>query len=339
MKKNPLDYTVEALAAELSEPKYRGTQVYEWLKAGVFAFLEMSNLPKTLRERLDAEYDAEPFKILKLSESKDGTKKLLGAFLDGETVESVLMHYKYGYSACISTQVGCKMGCEFCATAKCGFARNLTSGEMLGQIYQLTKLAGRQLSNIVLMGMGEPLDNYDAVVDFIRRVSDPKYYGISTRGITLSTCGLVDGIERLAREGLPVTLAISLHNPFQRQREEIMPVARSYDVNAVLDAARHYSELTGRRITIEYALIEGENDSNAHARELIEHVMRRGREAFHINIIPMNDHELTSLRGTGRKRAEEFLAILEASKVGATIRRQLGSDIDAACGQLKNKTK
>ncbi len=296
----------------------------------------MSNLPLALRERLAAEYSAQPFRVLTKKESKDGTVKVLGEFLDGNTAEAVLMKYSYGYSACISTQVGCKMCCAFCASAKCGFVRNLSSGEMLGEVFELTRLAGAKLSNIVLMGMGEPLDNYENVVLFIRRVTDQAYYGLSARSITLSTCGLTEAMDRLAGEGFQITLAVSLHNPFQAERREIMPIAGRYSIDEVLGAARRYFDSTGRRVTLEYALIAGENDSVAHAAELAARVASLGKQAFHINLIPLNAHEYTERRGSDRARVERFRGELASKGINVTVRRELGSDIDAACGQLKN---
>lgn len=334
--RNILDYSFEELAEFLGAEKYRGKQIFEWLRGGTTDFSEMKNLPAALRNRLNAEFSAKTYEVIAKRVSKDGTSKVLGGFLDKNTAEAVLMKYVYGYSACISTQVGCRMGCTFCASAKCGFVRNLSAGEMLGEVYALTRLAGVKLSNIVLMGMGEPLDNYENVLLFLRRLTDPVYYGLSARSVTISTCGLVGAIDRLAGEKLQVTLAISLHNPFQAQRMEIMPVARSYSVGEVLDAARRYFDSTGRRVTLEYAMIADVNDTLAHARELARMLESLGRSAFHVNLIPLNAHELTEQRGSARARVEAFRSELAGLGINSTVRRELGADIDAACGQLKN---
>lgn len=330
------DFTAEVLSQELGVEKYRGKQVFEWLKKGVIDFSAMCNLPATLIERLSSAYVVDVFRELGRMESHDGTVKILGAFPDAATAEAVLMKYRYGYSACISTQVGCRMGCEFCASAKSGFVRNLSVGELLGEVYQMTRLAGERLSNLVLMGMGEPLDNYDNVVMFLKRLADSTYYGLSLRNVTVSTCGLVDAIRKLASEGIPITLALSLHNPFQSEREKIMPIAQRYSVHDIMSATAYYFKKTGRRITLEYALIHGVNDTGRHAEELIRIVKERGTSAYHINLIPLNQHEYTEHKSSHKEDVMNFKKILEHDGINATIRRELGSDIDAACGQLKN---
>lgn len=333
---NVLDFKAEELSAHLGVEKFRGRQVFDWLKKGVTNFSAMQNLPAVLIRRLSDSYTADIFHELGRMESRDGTLKILGALPDSATAEAVLMKYRYGYSACISTQVGCKMGCEFCASAKGGFVRNLSVGELLGEVYTVTHLAGERLSNLVLMGMGEPLDNYDHVVEFVRRLADSTYYGLSARNVTISTCGLVEGIRRLAGERIPITLALSLHNPFQAEREKIMPIARKYSVYDIMSATAYYFEKTGRRITLEYALIHGVNDTVRHAEELVRIVKERGSPAYHINLIPLNQHEYTDHRSSHKKDVMNFKKILDQHGLNATIRRELGSDIDAACGQLKN---
>ncbi len=331
-----LDLSEEELAESLELPKYRAKQIIEWIRKGIFDFDDMSNLPKNLRQKLAEEYYIEDFKELKVMKSSDGTIKILGGFHRGETVEAVLMSYSFGKSACISTQVGCRMACDFCASAKCGLIRNLSAGEMLGEVYRMTKMAGEKLSNLVLMGMGEPMDNYDEVVKFIRKVTSPEYYGISARSITVSTCGVASRMRQLADEGLPVTLALSLHNPFQAERGEIMPITNRFGIDEILDAAFYYFEKTGRRITIEYALIVEQNDEERHANELVKQIIKRGTKAFHVNLIPLNAHDLTTHKGSSKQRVMRFKKILESKHINSTIRRELGSDIDAACGQLKN---
>lgn len=333
---NLLDYTLDELVAELKIEKFRGRQIFDWVKNGETAFERMSNLPKSLRERLSANYTAEAFSEIGRRCSADGTLKILGEFSDRSTVEAVLMKYRYGYSACISTQVGCRMGCDFCASAKSGYVRNLTAGELLGEVHLMSRIAGERLSNLVLMGMGEPLDNYDNVTEFLRRLSDPLYYGMSLRNVTVSTCGLVDGIDKLASERFSLTLALSLHNPFQAERERIMPVARRYRIEEIMDATWRYFDRTGRRITIEYALIGGNNDLPKHANELIRLIRDRNVSAYHVNLIPLNNHEYTEHRGSQKKEVLHFKNRLEESGIHVTIRRELGSDIEAACGQLKN---
>lgn len=333
--------TPDEVVSELGLPKFRGSQIFGWIKNGVTSFSEMTNLSKELREKLSEQYFIENYRILERQDSADGTSKVLGALSDGSLIESVLMKHKYGYSACVSTQVGCKMGCTFCASAVGGFHRNLTAGEMLGQVYELTKIAypnrDAKLSNLVLMGMGEPLDNYENVLIFVRRLTDETYYGMSARSVTLSTSGIVPRILQLAEEGLPITLAVSLHNPFQESRERIMPVARSYGIDELMDAAEYYGTKTGRRVTLEYALIQGVNDSRAYAEELARLVLTRKREFFHVNLIPLNAHEDTVHKGVDMSSVRAFSNILSINGVNVTTRRSLGSDIDAACGQLKNK--
>lgn len=330
------ELSYEQLADRLGEKPFRGKQIYEWLKRGVFDFGEMTDLSREVRRKLGEEYTCRAFEEIGRRESVDGTVKILGRFLDHETVEAVLMEYLHGHSACISTQVGCKMGCEFCASAKSGFTRHLTAGEMLSEVYELTRIAGEKLSNLVLMGMGEPLDNYENVVAFLRRLTHPVYYGLSARSITISTCGLVDRMDALSKEGIPVTLALSLHNPFQEERERIMPIAKRYPVAGIMDAAARYFAATGRRVTLEYALIRGQNDTIRHAERLVKLIEARGKNAFHVNLIPLNNHELTELSGSPRQRAYALQEALEQQGINTTVRRELGSDIEAACGQLKN---
>ena len=247
-------------------------------------------------------------------------------------VESVLMKYKYGYSACVSTQVGCKMGCTFCASTKAGFVRNLTSGEILGQIVSMNADMDIRIGHVVLMGIGEPLDNYDNVLDFLRKAQNEKGLGISYRNISLSTCGLAEKVIQLSEEKLPITLSISLHSPFDSQRSEMMPVNRKYPLDKLLDACNIYTLSTGRRITYEYALIEGVNDTKEHAARLIS--LLKGK-LCHVNLIPVNKVEGTGYEKASKKNIAAFQEMLEKGGVNATVRRTLGQDIEAACGQLR----
>lgn len=339
-KRDLRDLDREAFAAEprlsTALPSFRIRQIYEWVARGVSDFESMSNLPRTLRAELARHYLLANYTIVHEQTSRDGTIKVLGRLVDGSLVESVLMSYEHGYSACISTQVGCKMGCTFCATAVGGFRRNLTAGEMCGQILELAKRTpsdvGR-IDHVVLMGSGEPMDNLDQVIRFVKKATDPKYLGISGRSITVSTCGLVPEIRRLADEKFQLTLAISLHNPFDDDRKEIMPIARKYSIDEVLEAAKYYFDVTGRRVTYEYALIDGVNDSQRHAEALGERI--RGQNA-HINLIPVNPVKHRDYRSSLASNVKRFRSILnDRYGIPTTVRRELGSDIDAACGQLK----
>ena len=336
-RKNLSELTGEALTQALEPlglPPYRVRQIEKWLRLGA-PFSEMTDLPAALRERLAAEYSDGTLKIAgKLTSGVDGTAKYLFDLGDGNLIESVLMNYKYGYSACVSTQAGCKMGCSFCASAKIPFGRDLSAGEIAGQIKAMNRDAGVSIGHVVMMGVGEPLDNFDNVLGFMREAHRPEGLNISYRKMSLSTCGLVPGIMRLMEEDLPVTLSVSLHSPFQDERAEMMPVARRYKLPELLAACRTYSERTGRRITYEYAMISGVNDTDAHADELIRLL---SGTLCHINLIPVN-----SVKGTGYRRAEReriagFKARLERGGLAATVRRAMGRDIEAACGQLRRQ--
>ena len=322
----------EELAA-LGEPSYRAAQVYQWLQSGVQSFDEMTNIPKKLREKLIQNYQLLFASIeKKLISAYDGTRKYLLSFPDGEAVESVLMKYHHGYTSCISTQVGCKMGCTFCATGQSGFSRNLTASEMLAQLRAEQKDANIRISNIVLMGMGEPLDNYDNVIRFLRLVSSEKGMNIGMRHISLSTCGVVPKIYELADLKLQLTLSVSLHAPNDQIRSRTMPINRRYGIEELLKACRYYIEQTGRRISFEYAMIDGVNDSQAHAAELARRL--RGM-LCHVNLIPVNTVGGTGYQKSRQDRIHQFIAVLEKAGFTATIRRTLGSDINASCGQLR----
>lgn len=300
-------------------------------------FRQMSNLPLALREQLAAAYTVPGVTIVrKLTSAIDGTVKYLFALDDGETVESVLMQYKHGWSQCLSTQVGCKMGCTFCATGMGGFIRNLSAAEILAQIEAAQRDTGVRVSSIVLMGMGEPLDNYEQVVRFIRMLGDEGGVHIGMRHISLSTCGLVPGIRRLMQEQLPITLSISLHAPNDAIRSRTMPVNRRWPIAELLDACRAYIEATGRRISFEYAMIDGVNDSDACAEELAD---RLHGMLCHVNLIPVNAVAGKPQRRSSRLRIEAFMAVLQRRGINVTVRRTLGSDINASCGQLRRQAR
>lgn len=321
---------------EKKEKPFRAKQVYEWVHGKLVSdFDEMTNLSKNLREKLREDFYESPLTILKkqVSKRKD-TAKYLFSLPDGNTVESVWMKYHHGNSVCISSQVGCRMGCTFCASTLGGLVRSLTAGEMLSQIYEIQKETGERVSNVIVMGMGEPLDNYDNLIRFIRMLSDENGLHISQRNITVSTCGLVGKIYRLAEEKLQITLAISLHAPNDDIRRQTMPVANKYSVDEIIKACRYYEEKTGRRITFEYSMIKGVNDSKENAEELANLV--KGMNC-HINLIPLNEvKERNCLRSDDRDILD-FKIILEKKRKTVTIRREMGSDIDAACGQLRKK--
>lgn len=317
------------------QPPYKALQVYQWLHRGVSSFDEMTDISKVLRQYLAERYYISVANIeKKLVSDYDSTVKYLFRFRDGEYVESVLMRYHHGYSICISTQVGCKMGCTFCATGKSGFSRNLAPSEMLAQIQAAQRDNDIRISNVVLMGMGEPLDNYDNVLKFLRLVSSEQGMNIGMRHISLSTCGLVDQIYRLADEKLQLTLSVSLHAPNDSIRTRTMPVNRKWPVEELLKACRYYIKQTGRRISFEYAMIDGVNDSDVCATELAK---RLSGMLCHVNLIPVNPVGGTSYRKSKRDRLERFCRILERQGLTATVRRTLGSDINASCGQLRRK--
>lgn len=333
--KNLLDYNIEELESivkAMGQPAFRTKQLWEWLYKGA-DFSEMTNLPEKFRSSLVENYRSGKLGIkAKLCSKEDDTVKYLFSLGDGNLVESVLMKYKYGYSACVSTQVGCKMGCTFCASTKAGFVRNLTSGEILGQIVTMNADMNIRIGHVVLMGIGEPLDNYDNVLDFLKKAQSEKGLGISYRNISLSTCGLAEKVIKLADEKLPITLSISLHSPFDEQRSDMMPVNRKYPLDKLFDACNIYTLSTGRRITYEYALIEGVNDTKEHAAKLIS--LLKG-SLCHVNLIPVNKVEGTGYEKASKKNIAAFKEMLEKGGVNATVRRTLGQDIEAACGQLR----
>ena len=332
---NALDLSVaqwEAVLKAAGEPAFRARQVFAWLHKGA-RFSQMANLPKALRERLAAQYDDAGVVIEKRFVSElDGTVKYLYRLCDGNFIEGVRMRYHYGDTLCVSTQVGCRMGCRFCASTLEGLARNLTAGEILGQL--VAAQAEGKINNIVLMGSGEPLDNYDNTVRFLHLLREKGGVEMSMRSVSLSTCGLVPQLRALAGEGLPVTLSVSLHAPNDAIRRQVMPVADAYGMDALLDACRYYLEKTGRRVIFEYALIEGLNSAPAHAQELAARL--RGMQC-HVNLIPLNPVPERQLRGATRRAAEAFLQELTRLHISATIRREMGRDISGACGQLRRR--
>ena len=316
-------------------PKFRAKQIYDWLYKNVTDFDNMRNIPADLKAFLKSSSYISVANIEKKLVSRyDKTVKYLFSFNDGECVESVVMSYKHGYSICISTQVGCKMGCMFCATGKSGFSRSLAPSEMLGQIEAAQRDLNIRISNIVLMGMGEPLDNFDNVVKFLRLVSSDNGLNIGMRHITLSTCGIVPKIYELAKLHLGITLSVSLHAPNDEIRQRTMPIARKYSIEELLKACSDYFKTTGRRVTFEYSMISGVNDSDENARELAKRL--EGTHS-HVNLIPVNTVEGTGYLKSNIKRQQAFINILAAKNIGATVRRTLGSDINASCGQLKRK--
>ena len=317
----------------LGEPAFRGKQVFSWLSRGAASFDEMSNLPRSLRERLAETCSLSvPTVARKQASAKDGTIKYLWELADGNCIESVLMRYHHGNTVCISSQVGCRMGCAFCASTIAGKVRDLTPGELLDQVIFTQKDSGAPISNIVLMGIGEPMDNLDAVLKFLEIVNCPDGLNIGMRHISLSTCGVLPGIRRLAELGLQLTLSVSLHAPDQETRSRLMPVNRAYDVEELIAACHAYFQKTGRRISFEYAMIDGVNDQDWQADLIAKRL--RGMPG-HVNLIPLNDVTESPFRPSRRTAA--FQKRLESHGITATVRRSLGGDIDAACGQLRRK--
>ena len=337
-----LGMTPEELGAffkEQGQPAFRAKQVFAWLHQGV-PFEKMSNLPKVLRETLEETCIDNPVSVIETIQSRlDGTIKLLYRLPDDHVIEGVLMRYKYGNTLCLSTQVGCRMGCKFCASTLDGCARSLTPAEMLGQIVCANGILagqgeGQKVGNIVLMGSGEPFDNYDNVVKFLRILRMEGGLCIGMRSVSLSTCGLVENMRRFAQEDLPVTLSLSLHAPNDEIRRKTMPIANRYSMDEILSACRYYIEKTGRRVIFEYALVHGVNAAPEHAAELASRL--RGMQC-HVNLIPLNDVPERDLRAPGQKGIDAFQKRLESLHVSVTRRREMGADIEGACGQLRRK--
>ena len=340
MKTQLLSMTLEELGVylkELGQPAFRAKQLFAWLHQGV-PFERMSNLPKSLRETLAENCLDNPVQVLETITSKlDGTIKLLYRLHDGHVIEGVLMRYKYGNTLCVSTQVGCRMGCAFCASTLDGCARSLSAGEILGQIVCANGVLapqGQKVGNVVLMGSGEPLDNYDNVVRFLRILRMEGGLCIGMRSVSLSTCGLVPNMRRFAQEDLPVTLSLSLHAPNDEVRKRLMPVANAYTMDDVLDACRYYIEKTGRRVIFEYALVHGVNAAPEQAAELAGRL--RGMQC-HVNLIPLNSVPERGLTGVSEREVDAFRRVLEQKNISVTRRREMGDDIEGACGQLRRR--
>ena len=320
---------------KINEPKFKATQIFDWIhNKMVDSFDDMSNLSQKTKTELKKEYEFTYAKVdLKLESKLDETKKYVIKFEDGNIVESVFLKYKFGNTACISSQVGCKMGCHFCASSKNGFIRNLTAAEMLKQIYLIQKDTNEKISNVVIMGSGEPLENFDNIVKFLNIINDEKGQNISMRKITLSTSGIVPNIYKLADENIPITLAISLHAPTQEKREQIMPIARKYKLPDILEACDYYVNTTGRRLTFEYIMIKGFNDSQEDALTLSKILKNK---LANINLIPCNYVKEANIKPSDDLDIAKFKKLLSDNGINATVRRELGSDINAACGQLRN---
>lgn len=332
IKSMTLDELTE-FVTENGFPKFRAKQIYDWLYKNVTDFDNMRNIPADLKAFLKSSSYISVANIEKKLVSRyDKTVKYLFSFNDGECVESVVMSYKHGYSICISTQVGCKMGCTFCATGKSGFSRSLAPSEMLGQIEAAQRDLNIRISNIVLMGMGEPLDNFDNVMRFLELVTCEDGLNISMRNISLSTCGIVPGIYKLLEKKLQLTLSISLHAPYNELRSKIMPINRRYSLDELMPACREYAKVTSRRISFEYAMLGGVNDSDECAQKLA--ALLKGM-LCHVNLIPVNEVAESPYKPSTPERIEQFISILEKKSINVTVRRKLGSDIDASCGQLR----
>ena len=328
---------LQQLLLDMGQPKYRAGQIFSWLHGKmVRSFAEMSNLPAGLREELAGKCDIVNITKKKVETSAlDGTKKYLFELEDGNLIESVMMRYKHGNSVCVSSQVGCAMGCSFCASTLNGCVRDLRTSEILDQVYEIQKDIGERVSNIVIMGMGEPLLNYDNVVGFVRLVSAENALHISQRNITISTCGIIPAIIKLSKEQLKVTLALSLHAPNDEVRKTLMPVAKKYSMQEILDACDSYFRETGRRVTFEYCLIDAVNDRPEHARELAKRLKGKGA---HVNLIPVNPTPENHYREAKEKDIRAFAAIPEENQITVTRRREMGRDISGACGQLVRRS-
>ena len=333
---NILDFTLEELQNWMKgngESAFRAKQVFSWIYKEVWNFDDMKNIPGSLKEKLKENFLIDIPKIVEVYESNvDGTKKILLSFNDNNLIECVLMKYKHGNSICVSTQVGCRMGCKFCASTIGGRIRDLTSGEILAEIMVAQKLLGERISNVVLMGSGEPLDNFDNVIKFLKLVNADYGLNIGQRHITLSTCGIVPKIKELADLNLSITLAISLHAFSDEKRKTIMPIANKYSISEILEACKYYMNKTGRRITYEYSLVSGVNDGKEDAKSLAQLLKNMN---CHVNLIPVNEIKENSLKRPSKKTIEDFEEILKAHGIEVTVRREMGTDINAACGQLR----
>ena len=331
--KNMTRDELKSFMKEMGLPAFRGEQVFTWIHGGAVSFDEMTNLPQKLRDQLAEQCMITCHEIARVQSSKtDGTKKYLFRLADGNTIESVFMKYKFGNSICVSTQAGCRMGCQFCASTIGGLCRNLTAAEILEEILAVQRDTGERISHIVLMGSGEPFDNYDNVTKFLELVHDPKGLNLSLRNITLSTCGILPNMRRFGDEFPQVNLAVSLHASNSELRSMLMPINKKYPMEDLMEVCREHVEKTGRRITFEYTLVKGVNDKEENLTQLTKLL---GGMNCHVNLIPMNPVSERDFKGTDRRFAEEFCKKLEKNRIQATVRRELGSDIDAACGQLR----
>ena len=338
MKTNIKDYNLEELKEiliNLGEKPYRAEQIYKWIFVeNVTSFDDMTNISLELREKLKEKFDLHVFNILQKQESKDGTKKYLFDVLDGNAIETVLMEYKFGKTICVSSQIGCKMGCKFCASTGVKFARSLTNGEIVEEILAVQRDENIKVSNIVFMGIGEPLDNYDNVIKAIKTINNPKGLNIGARHISISTSGIVPRIYDLANENIQCTLSISLHSTTDEKRSEMMPINKKYNIEELIEACKYYIEKTNRRISFEYALAKSKNDNLEDASELVK--LLKGM-LCHVNLIPINKIEDGKFEKSTNENIIKFRDYLNEHKIVATIRRELGTDIDAACGQLRKK--
>ena len=334
-----LDLTLNDLTAWCESrgvPKYRASQIYGWLSSGSVTTDDMTNVPKNVRAMLEEDFIFGGFELKEHLVSKlDGTEKFVYKLYDGNIIETVAMRYKTGISVCISSQAGCRMGCAFCASAKIEFGRNLSSGELLAQVSVTQKQLGERVHSVVIMGIGEPFDNYENVMGFIRLANDANGLNLGARHITLSTCGLVPKIEEFTKEGLQVNLAVSLHAPNDELRKKLMPVAKAYSIEQLMKACKDYTKATNRRITFEYSLLAGVNDTPQCASELVK-LLKGG--LYHVNLIAMNKVPGTIFQSASPAKVKQFRDILESGGINATIRREMGSDIMAACGQLRRGT-
>lgn len=339
MKKNLIGLTIEELklfAADMGEKPFRGKQLFKWINRGVRDFDAMSDFSKGFRAKLKEEASLHLIDVVSMQyDEEDGTRKFLFMLEDGNTVESVFMKYKYGNTLCVSSQVGCKMGCRFCASALSGFIRNLSPGEMLEQVFAAERETGEAINHIVVMGMGEPFDNYDNLKIFLEILHSPDGKNLSYRNMTVSTSGIIPMIKKFAEDFPQVNLAISLHRLDNEGRSSIMPVNDAYPVESLLEASKEYTLKTGRRITFEYTLIKGENDSDGDINLMKKHLTGI---LCHVNLIPLNKVDETGYVGSSRNRAIEISKVLERAGINATVRRELGSSIDGACGQLRAKS-
>ncbi len=338
MRENIKDYNLEELKEkfiEIGEKKYRAEQTFKWLyKENIIDFNDMTNLSLDLRNKLNELFYIPIFNIIKKQESKDGTKKYLFDVGDGNAIETVLMKYKYGYSICVSSQIGCKMGCKFCASTGIAFVRNLTAGEIVEQLQAVEREENIRISNIVFMGIGEPLDNYDNVIKAIRIINNDNGIAIGARHISISTSGIVPKIYKLADEKIQCTLSISLHSPVDEKRSELMPINKVYNIEELIKACKYYIEKTNRRVSFEYALAKERNDNLDDAKKLVR--LLKGMNC-HVNLIPINEVNNSDFRKSTNENIIRFRDYLNSKGIVATIRRELGSDIDAACGQLRRK--